>query len=100
MSLIRVSLPYHLRNLARVDAEITVEVDHTVTQHAVLSAVEAKYPVLRGTIRDHVSLKRRAFLRVFGCGEDLSFESPDAELPSGIISGDEPFMIVGAIAGG
>ena len=98
--MIRVVLPYHLRNLARVGAEVNVEVNGPVTQRAVLDAVEAAYPMLRGTIRDHGTLARRPFLRYFVCGEDLSLASPDDPLPEAIASGKEPFMVVGAIAGG
>ena len=98
--MIRVTLPPHLRKLAHVDGEIQVEVTGQVTQRAVLNAVEARYPMLHGTIRDHVTQKRRAFVRFFACGEDLSHESPDAPLPEAIASGAEPYMIVGAIAGG
>ena len=102
--MIRVVLPYHLRNLARVGAEVEVEVaangiEHATTQ-AVLDALEARYPVLRGTIRDHATHERRAFLRYFACGEDISFEPTDAALPAAIAAGDEPFLVVGAIAGG
>lgn len=98
--MIRVTLPYHLRNLARVEAEVQIEVAGPVTQRAVLDALEAQYPMLSGTIRDHVTKKRRAFLRFFACGEDLSLESPDAPLPAAVVSGKEPFMVIGAIAGG
>jgi hypothetical protein len=98
--MIRVMLPYHLRNLARVDGEVLVYVEGPVTQRTVLTALEAAYPMLRGTIREHVTFKRRAFLRYFACGEDLSHEDPDELLPSLVASGEEPFMVVGAIAGG
>jgi hypothetical protein len=98
--MIRVVLPYHLRNLARAGAEVQLEVAHPVTQRTVLDALEARYPVLRGTIRDHVTQKRRAMLRFFACEEDLSNESPDAPLPDAVISGTEAYWIVGAIAGG
>jgi len=98
--MIRVVLPYHLRNLARVDAELQLEVGGPVTVRSVLDALEARHPVLRGTIRDHVTLRRRPFVRFFACKEDLSLESPDAELPEAIVSGTEPFLIVGAMAGG
>jgi len=98
--MIRVELPAHLRTLARVGGEVTVDVAGPVTQRAVLDALEAAYPVLRGTIRDHGTLKRRAFLRFFACEEDLSHDPPDAALPDRVASGDEPFMIVGALAGG
>ena len=97
---IRVTLPFHLRNLANVANEITVEVAPPVTQRSVLDAIEASYPMLRGAIRDHDTLKRRAFLRFFACQEDLSHESPDSPLPEEVISGKEPFMVIGAIAGG
>jgi len=97
---IRVELPAHLRALARVGSEITVTVDGPVTMRAVLDAVEAGYPVLRGTIRDHVTLKRRPFLRFFACQEDLSLEPPDTMLPDDVASGKEPFLVIGALAGG
>ena len=98
--IIRVALPYHLRNLARVDAEVTVDVAGPVTIRAVLEALEEKYPMLRGTIRDHGTLKRRPFIRFFACKEDLSLESPDTLLPEVVISGKEVFLVVGAMAGG
>jgi len=99
--MIRVELPQHLRTLARVEGhEVTVEVEGPVTQRSILDALEARYPVLRGTIRDHVTQQRRPFLRFFACCEDYSHESPDAPLPEEVASGKEPFMIVGAIAGG
>jgi hypothetical protein len=98
--MIRVVLPAHLRTLARVDGEVTLNVEGRVTQRAVLDALEARYPMLRGTIRDHVTLKRRAFVRFFACEQDLSHESPDAPLPEAVASGVEPFLIVGAMAGG
>jgi hypothetical protein len=98
--MIRVTLPPHLRKLAHVDGELTIEVEGKVTQRAILDAVEARYPMLRGTIRDHVTQRRRAFVRFFACGEDLSHEAPDAPLPDAVATGTEPFMIVGAIAGG
>ena len=98
--MIRVVLPYHLRTLARVDAEVQLDVKGPVTQRSILDALEASYPMLRGTIRDHVTLQRRPFLRFFACGEDLSLESPDAPLPDKIASGEEPFLVIGAIAGG
>jgi hypothetical protein len=97
---IRVALPAHLRTLARVDGEVQVEVDGPVTQGAVLDALEAKFPVLRGTMRDHVTKKRRPFVRFFACQEDLSHEPPDAPLPEAVTSGKEPFLVIGAIAGG
>jgi molybdopterin synthase sulfur carrier subunit len=99
-STIRVELPAHLRTLARVGKEVQVTVYGAVTQRSILDALEAAYPVLQGTIRDHVTHKRRDFLRFFACSEDCSFESPDALLPDSIASGAEPFMIIGAIAGG
>ena len=98
--MIRVVLPHHLRNLAKVGAEVELEVASPATTRALLDALEASYPVLRGTIRDYGTHNRRAYLRYFMCGKDVSFESPDAELPDAIASGDEPFMIIGAIAGG
>jgi molybdopterin synthase sulfur carrier subunit len=98
--MIRVILPYHLRNLAHVGAEVTLEIDGPVTQRSVLDALEARYPMLRGTIREHDTLKRRAFLRFFACEEDLSHESPDAPLPEAVANGKEPFIVMGAIAGG
>ena len=98
--MIRVALPYHLRNLARVDAEVALDVTAPVTIRAVLDALEAKYPMLRGTIRDHGTLKRRPFIRFFACKEDLSLDSPDAPVPSEVADGSEPFLIVGAMAGG
>ena len=98
--MITVTLPAHLRTLARVDGDVRVDVPGAVTQRSVLDALEAAYPMLRGTIRDHGTLKRRAFVRYFACGEDLSHEAPDATLPSAVAEGKEPFMVVGAIAGG
>ena len=98
--MIRVGLPAHLRTLARVAGEVEVEVASPPTQRAVLDALEARYPMLRGTIRDHVTHRRRAFVRFFACGEDLSHEPPDAPLPDAVATGAQPFMIVGAIAGG
>jgi hypothetical protein len=97
---IRVELPFHLRTLAQVGAEVTVSVDEPVTLGAVLDAIETRYPVLRGTIRDHDTCRRRPFLRFFACQEDLSHEPPDALLPERVASGDEPLLVVGAIAGG
>jgi molybdopterin synthase sulfur carrier subunit len=97
---IRVILPYHLRTLAQVGAEVQLDVPAPVTQRSLLDALEARYPTLRGTIRDHGNDKRRAMLRFFACEEDLSNESPDAPLPEAVTSGKEPFWIVGAIAGG
>ena len=98
--MIRVELPFHLRTLAQVQGEVMLEVEGAVTQRTVLDALEACYPVLRGTIRDHDTQKRRAFLRFFACGEDLSHDSPDAPLPHAVATGAEPFMVIGAIAGG
>ena len=98
--MIRVMLPAHLRTLARVKGEVELEVAGPVTQRSILDALEAGYPMLRGTIRDHVTQQRRAFVRFFACEEDLSHESPDAPLPEAVASGKEPFMVVGAIAGG
>jgi hypothetical protein len=98
--MIRVALPFHLRNLARVDGEVELEVDGEVTQRAVLDALEARYPVLRGTIRDHGTLQRRAYVRYFACGQDLSLEPPDAPLPEAVASGTETFIVLGALAGG
>lgn len=98
--MIRVILPHHLRTLAQVGAEVTLDVDGPATQRSILDLIETRYPMLRGTIRDHVSRKRRPFLRFFACGQDLSHESPDTPLPDAIASGAEPFLIIGAIAGG
>ena len=98
--MIRVVLPPHLRGLARISGEVKLEVQGTATQRSVVDALEASYPMLRGTIRDHVTLQRRPFLRFFACEEDLSLESPDAPLPDAVVSGKEPLLIVGAIAGG
>ena len=98
--MIRVELPYHLRNLARVGVEVQVDVTGPVTQRAVLDALEASYPVLRGTIRDHVTFERRPFLRFFASEQDLSHEEPDSLLPDSVARGEEPFLVVGAIAGG
>ena len=98
--MIRVVLPHHLRTLARVGNEVAVDVKGAVTQRAVLDAVETAYPMLRGTIRDHTTLKRRAFIRFFACQQDLSHESPDTPLPDDVASGKEPFLVIGAIAGG
>jgi len=98
--MIRVILPFHLRNLAHVDGEVHLDLSGPITQRAILDALEARYPMLRGTIRDHGTLQRRAFLRFFACEEDLSHESPDAPLPEAVVAGKEPFVILGAIAGG
>jgi hypothetical protein len=98
--MIRVVIPYHLRTLARVDGEVELEVAAPVTLDAVLSALEARYPVLRGTIREHVTLKRRAFVRYYACEADLSHDPPDTLLPEAVVTGDEPFLVIGSIAGG
>ncbi len=98
--MIRVKLPVHLRTLAQVSAEIQVEVEGVATQGAILEALEAQYPMLRGTIRDHSTGQRRPYLRFFACQEDLSHEAEDAPLPKTVASGEEPFIILGAIAGG
>jgi molybdopterin converting factor small subunit len=98
--MIRVVLPTHLRTLARVKGEVQLQLDGQATQRAVLDALEAKYPMLRGTIRDHGTERRRPFVRFFACGEDLSHESPDTPLPEMIAQGAEPFFVIGAIAGG
>ena len=98
--MIRVELPYHLRNLAKVSGEVRLEVEGTPTLRSVLDALEARYPMLRGTIRDHESGQRRPFLRFYACEEDLSHESPDTLLPAAVVSGAEPLLVVGAIAGG
>lgn len=99
-AVIRVLLPYHLRNLARVDGEVMLQVDAPVTLRTVLDALEVHYPMLCGTIRDHDTQKRRPFLRFFACEEDLSHDSPDALLPAAVTDGKEPLLIIGAIAGG
>lgn len=99
-TMIRVTLPFHLRTLAKVDDEITLEIEGAVTLRSVLDALEDHYPVLRGTIRDHDTGKRRPFIRYFACEEDLSHEPPDAPLPEAVASGKEPFCVIGAIAGG
>jgi molybdopterin synthase sulfur carrier subunit len=98
--MIRVLLPAHLRTLVRVDGEVTIDVEGRVTQRSVLDALEATYPMLRGTIRDYVTQQRRPFLRFFACEEDLSLELPDAPLPDAVATGVEPFLVVGAMAGG
>ena len=98
--MIRVVLPGHLRTLARVQGEVTLEIQGQVTQRAVLNVLEDRYPMLRGTIRDHLTQRRRPFLRFFACEQDLSHELPDTPLPKAVASGVEPFLIVGAIAGG
>ncbi len=98
--MIRVTLPPHLRKLAKVEGEVKLQIDGPITQKSVLDALESSYPMLRGTIRDHVTLKRRAFVRFFACEQDLSHESPETPLPNAVATGAESFMIVGAIAGG
>lgn len=98
--MIRVVLPFHLRNLAKENKEVQLAIDGPVTQRAILDALETAYPMLRGTIRDHVTKERRAFIRFFADGQDLSHASPDAPLPDSIASGTEPFRIIGAMAGG
>ena len=98
--MIRVVLPSHLRKLARVDGGVKVDVEGPVTQRSVLDALEARYPMLRGTVRDHVTQRRRPFVRFFACEEDLSHELPDAPLPDPVATGVEPFLVVGAMAGG
>jgi len=98
--MIRVLLPFHLRTLARVDGELRLEIAGPATVGALLDAVELQYPVLRGTLRDHVTLKRRPFIRYFACQEDLSLEPPGTPLPAAVVNGTEPLLIVGAIAGG
>jgi hypothetical protein len=98
--MIRVVLPFHLRTLARVDGEVTLAVDGPVTQRSILDALEARFPTLRGTVRDHTTQKRRPLVRFFACEEDVSHDSPDEPLPAAIASGAEPFLIVGAVAGG
>jgi hypothetical protein len=97
---VRIELPQHLRTLAHVGHEVSIEVGGQVTQRSVLDALEACYPMLKGAIRDHVTKERRAFLRFFACQEDLTHESPDAPLPEAVVSGKEPFLVIGAIAGG
>jgi sulfur-carrier protein len=98
--MIRVVLPAHLRTLARVDGEVQLQIDRAVTQRSVLDALEARFPMLCGTIRDHVTHRRRAFVRFFACEQDLSNEPPDTPLPEAVATGAEPFLVVGAIAGG
>jgi hypothetical protein len=98
--MIRVVLPYHLRNLARVSGDVLLHVEGPVTVRSVLDALEAQFPMLRGTIRDHVTLQRRPFLRYFACEQDLSLEPPDAPLPEAVAAGREPFFVIGSIAGG
>jgi sulfur-carrier protein len=99
-AMVRVALPFHLRTLARVDGEVALAVDGQVTQRSVLDALEARFPPLRGTLRDHATGRRRPLVRFFACGEDLSNEAPDAPLPDAVAAGREPYLIVGAIAGG
>ncbi len=98
--MVQVVLPAHLRTLAQVSGEVTLHVDGPVTQGSILAALEARYPVLRGTIRDHVTGRRRAFVRFFACEQDLSHQPPDAPLPEAVAAGAEPFLVVGAMAGG
>jgi len=98
--MIRLELPSHLRTLAHIDSEVQLEIQGPATQRSVLDALEARYPALKGTIRDHVTKERRPFLRFFACEEDLSHEPPDAALPDAVASGKEPFLIIGAVAGG
>ena len=98
--MVRVELPFHLRKLADVEREVEVDVGTPVTQRAIIDAIEARYPMLRGTIRDYATDRRRSYLRFFACAEDLSFEQPDAPLPDAVASGAEPFLIVGALSGG
>ncbi|MGH8650480.1 MAG: MoaD/ThiS family protein [Burkholderiales bacterium] len=98
--MIRVVLPQHLRTLARADGEVELHIEGPVTQRSVLDALEARYPMLRGTIRDHVTQQRRAFVRFFACEQDLSHEPPDTLLPDAVVTGAEPFLVVGAMAGG
>ena len=98
--MMRVILPFHLRTLANVGEEVSFDVPAPITQRSILDALESRYPMLRGTIRDHVTLKRRSLVRFFACEEDLSHESPDAQLPDAVASGREPYFIIGAIAGG
>ncbi len=100
MSQIRVVLPYHLRNLARIEGDLMVEVDGIVTPNTILNRIEADYPMLKGTIREYVTGRRRAWLRFFACQEDISHEPMDSQLPNAISTGNEPFIIIGAIAGG
>jgi molybdopterin synthase sulfur carrier subunit len=100
VSKVRVELPYHLRTLARIEGEVQLEIAGPITQRTVLDALEARYPMLRGTIRDYDTQKRRAFLRFFACNQDLSNESPDAPLPEAVASGAEPYLVIGALAGG
>jgi len=98
--MIRVELPFHLRKLARIEGEVQLKVEGPITQRSILDALEARYPVLRGTIRDHVTQKRRAFVRFFACEQDLSHDPPDAPLPDAVAKGAETFVVLGAMAGG
>ena len=98
--MIRVALPFHLRNLANVGTEVQLEIAGEVTLQSILDTIEVRYPMLAGTMRDHVTKQRRPFLRFFACGEDLSHASPDTQLPDKVISGEEPFLVIGAVAGG
>lgn len=98
--MIRVVLPYHLRNLARINSEVELEISGDITIHAILTALEGRYPMLAGTFRDHLTKQRRPFVRYYACGEDLSLEPTDMKLPPQIVSGEEPFVVLGAIAGG
>ncbi|ODU02607.1 MAG: hypothetical protein ABS79_00125 [Planctomycetes bacterium SCN 63-9] len=98
--MIRVVLPFHLRTIARVDGEVHLRVDGPTTQRTLIDALEARYPTLRGTIRDHVTQRRRPFLRFFACEQDLSLDPPDTPLPDAVANGEEPFLVVGAVAGG
>lgn len=98
--MIKIVLPAHLRTLAKISGEVSLEVTGQITQRSILDALEARYPVLQGTIRDHVTKERRPFVRFFACEQDLSHESPDAPLPDAVVSGAEPYLVVGAIAGG
>jgi len=98
--MIRIEIPYHLRTLAKIDGEVELDVAAPITQRTVLDALEARYPMLRGTIRDHTTKERRAFLRYFACNQDVSLDAPDTPLPTAIALGAEPFLVVGAIAGG
>jgi molybdopterin synthase sulfur carrier subunit len=100
IGMIKIVLPAHLRTLAKISGEVSLEVTGQITQRSILDALEARYPVLQGTIRDHVTKERRPFVRFFACEQDLSHESPDAPLPDAVVSGAEPYLVVGAIAGG
>ena len=98
--MIRVALPFHLRNLANVGSEVQLEITGEVTLQSILDTIEVRYPMLAGTMRDHITKQRRPFLRFFACGEDLSLASPNTRLPDKVISGEEPFLVIGAVAGG